>query len=341
MSKKRDTNIEFIRAISMFLVIGVHVAPKPCERSELFSAIFLAILLTCNSNFYMLSGQLNLKKSFETSLEYRNYYIKRFVTIIFPYATITVASILYEAWLNKERLGMRVLGDRTLRALMSTNAEIHFWFMYPLIGFIACAPFLAKMLNKMKDFEVNILFWLVIIWNAIFVYIGTDLGYGFCYSGCLFSGTTVVCFLGYYSERMINENNKKKWYLLGVIGFVIGIICRLNIPDRYQYANDLATTYLFFSMGVYTFLRREIRISNIILQKIISVLSKHAFTVYMVHWTVLRYISPKYVVFTGSNTRYFCTMVLVTFLISFVIAVAFDDLIFIPIQKLSTKKLEK
>lgn len=87
--KERNVNLDLIRVLSMLCVIALHTYPKPLASSVIFTTVFLNLLYTCNGNFYMLSGHLNLKGKFEKKSDYQNYYAKRFISIILPFLFIS------------------------------------------------------------------------------------------------------------------------------------------------------------------------------------------------------------------------------------------------------------
>ena len=109
---------------------------------------------------------------------------------------------------------------------MVNNSATHLWFMYPLIGMLISTPFLAKMFQTMKDQEIEIFFLVAILWNIVSIYLTLDIGVGFSYSGWILSGYIIYYFAGYFCKRIINDNNKKIMYTLGIIGFIVSVFGR-------------------------------------------------------------------------------------------------------------------
>ena len=89
MQKEKNVNLQLLRVISMFLVIGVHITPKPFGSIPTFQSAFSCFLLVCNGCFYMLSGRFALGKVFNEKDEYKEYYIKKAITIVFPYVLVS------------------------------------------------------------------------------------------------------------------------------------------------------------------------------------------------------------------------------------------------------------
>lgn len=87
---ERDVNLDFIRVLAMIFTVAIHIQPYPWgEAGALWNCIMTALLLSCNSFFYMLSGQLNLSQTFSEKKDYYRFYIKKAISILFPYAIYT------------------------------------------------------------------------------------------------------------------------------------------------------------------------------------------------------------------------------------------------------------
>lgn len=210
--------------------------------------------------------------------------------------------------------------------------------MYGLIGMLFGAPFLAKMVQSMSDWELNLLFGMGIAWNVISIYLCADFDIGFSYNCWLLSGWLIYFYAGYYCDRGVNDYNKKRIYILGISGFVITVLGRYLIADRYQNSTDLAVAYIVFTIAVYIFFEKEVVIRNDCLKKIIGFLSKYSFMVYMLHWNVLHKITP--IVVTEEST--FCKWIAeisVTFAILLLLSIILDVIIICPFQKLMKKFL--
>ena len=337
MKKNRNINLDFIRALSMLCVIGLHTSPKPLAENRIFTTVFYMLLLTCNANFYMLSGQLNLRKTFCTRQDYRNFYLKRLLSILLPYVLFTFLLTLWNMLAAGEGITVLLYLKNVYTDFMTDNIQIHLWFMYPLIGMILSAPFLSKMLNNMEDWELNILFGIGIAWNVISIYLTQDFGVGFSYSAWLLSSWMLLFFAGYYCYRIIRqEKSRKKWYWAGLICLAVNLLLSCLFPDNYKFSNDLAPTYVLFAMSAFLFMQAELNIKNPLLQSVIRFLSKHSFTVYCIHFDVARWITPCVVRGTGA-TLLFIESFAVTFVVSLLFAVILDGCILKPMQKALTK----
>lgn len=328
---ERNINCDLIRVICMLFVIGIHT-DRSFIKNPLLDVIVNTLLFTCNGMFYMLSGRFNLQKDFSHKGAYKKYYVNKVITILFPYLLLTCVLSLWDMLDAGTWNGIATYIKGTYTSLMNTNSTIHLWFMYPLIGMLLGAPFMAKMLYYMSDWELNLLFGIGIGWNIVSIYLTLDFEVGFLYSGWMLSGWVMLFFLGYYCSRIVNNTNKKFLYLLGAIGGLITVWGKYFIPDRYYNSLDLAVAFIGFTMAFYTFLDKEILIKNTYAKKVILFLAKYSFTIYMLHWHVLFKITSKIV--RGQSTV--CSWIIsifITVIICILLSVILDLLIISPIQR--------
>lgn len=294
MNRGRDVRYDVIRVTAMLFVIAVHVNPKPFNSFPWFKDVFDDIIYTCNGMFFMLSGLFAMKKTCSVKEEYGTYYKKKFLSILLPYVIMTFILYGYDFYQSGRVFSLRLFVEETINQLTALNIEHHLWFMYSLIGLLLSAPFFAKMLHAMSDWEVKLLFWMSIGWNAVSIYLINDLGWNFHYGKWLMASWTIYFFLGHFHDRIIHEENKKKWYVLGIAGFLVTVLWKYLLPIENHSAKDFAPAYTFWVIGLYTFLLYEVKISREWLKRLITFLAKHSFTVYMVHYVILEIIGQRF-----------------------------------------------
>ena len=331
MSRGRDVRYDVIRVVAMMFVIAVHVNPKPFNSIPWFKDIFDYVIYTCNGMFFMLSGFFNMKKEFSTKEDYAVYYKKKITSILIPYVIMTFLLYGYEYYQSERIFKLGLYVEETINQLTALNSEQHLWFMYSLIGLVMSAPFLGKMLHAMSDWELKLLFWLSIGWNAVSIYLINDLGWNFHYGKWLMASWTIYFFLGYFQNRMINQGNKKNWYLCGIVGFLITISWQYILPIENHSDKDFAPAYIFFVIAMYLFLLYEVSIKRTWVQKIVHYIAKHSFTVYMIHYLVIQLIGDRFYVGNSAKIGFVMTW-LCCLMISLMSAVIFDFIVEKTIQ---------
>lgn len=328
-NKPRSLKYDILRVAAMFLVIAVHSNPKPFSETSLTAYTFYTITYMCNGLFYMLSGALNLNKTFEEPEDYFIYYRNKVASILFPFL---VGSMLLSIYKYEGEFRLIWMINSILRDFLSGHTGTYLWFMYPLIGMILSTPFLSKMLHSMKDWELHILFSLGMLWQIFSVYLSSDLGISFGYSGWLLSSWCFHYFLGFYIRRILTPKNKPRFYMFAIPGFVITVLCCYFFNDSYKTPYSLAPAHILLVMGTFVFLTNEITIKNTFAQKLLLTLSTHSFTVYILHHIVKKEVEKFLTGFSSPLWKY-CLHFTLTFCFSFLLAFALNKLVFFPLQK--------
>lgn len=218
--------------------------------------------------------------------------------------------------------------------------------MYTLIGLLISTPFLTKLLYLLTDFEVKLFVIIAIVWNVFQIVIMSDIfGENFGFVGYIISGWLNYYILGYFSDRIIRT--KKNIIVIMVIAAICFLITNWQLiyfPSHAVNACDLSPIYTIFTLGLYLFLERVLIIKNNLLKKIIGFIARYTFSVYMIHIIVIQFLSEKTNVFDllGNMNQYlhYLWCVIITFIISFVLAVVIDNSILKIIKILCSKILD-
>lgn len=341
--KERALNYDFMRVLMSLFVICIHTSlPSYISDHKLLNNSIIVFLLQCNGIFYMISGKFNLSKSFECKKDYTSYYVNRFISIIVPYGIISCLLVLLNVIISKQPCNLNGYIYQCIEAFFSTNANNHLWFVTILIGILVSTPFLSKMLAAMKDDELKVLFGVGIAWNAIAIYLIMDLGLSFNISGWFLWGWIFVFFLGYFCDRIINDNNVKIVYCSGIIGFIISVLGRTYLKN-FQYSTDLSVAFILFTMSCYLLLQRHITTNNKIVKiafcpQIITYMAKYSFSAYMVHFFIINNITNKFITSNEGIIQYIL-FVLITFIISYIASILMSHILIRPIQKILLRLL--
>lgn len=339
---ERDVRYDVIRVVCMLFVIALHTGLS-FRTNDVSRAVIYTVLFVCNPLFYMISGVLNLRKSFCSKGDYKKYYWGKFVSILLPYVFATFLLNLWNICADGTWNGMELYIKTTYAAFMNRNKSIHLWFMYPLAGMLLSAPFMAKMLRNMSDWELNLLLFLAIAWNVVKIHLAQDVDIEFAYSGWLLPDWVIWFFAGYYCNRVINNADKKKTYILllwgGVCGGIVTVLGQVLLSGHYNHATEYAPAYIIFVMAVFVFMEK-INIQSQAFKKVITFLAKHSFMIYLLHWNVIR-ITAKIMDGYAPNIYRYLVSIVITFIMSTALSVTLDLLIIGPLQKLLNKVFYK
>ncbi len=346
-SLTRNGTDDLIRVISIIFVIMIHTAGNPWSDVPVLDAIVTTIIFFSNSFFFMLSGKYNISKQFNNPKDYAVYYKKKFVDILFPYilvsVMISVGTLLVRQDFGTDAIPMPVYYiNQSIKDLLINNNMTHFWFMFYLLGFIISAPFLSKMMNSMSDAEMNILFFMCMLYNFVAVLVFPFLKISFLYHGWFLDGWITHFFMGYYIYRVLKKqkNRQLKWLYVGAItGFILNVIGMTYVTDRFSNPTDIAPTFTLACVGVMAFLENNVTITNEYVLQLISFLAKNTFVAFMVHFVITFKITPYITAKLPPYLSYFGS-VMVTAVLSFIVSY-FMGIIIINPCKIWLRKLLK
>ena len=336
--KQRNANYDLMRCLAMIMVIMVHVPSKPFSGHPVLSNAFLVLIFTCNSLFYMLSGVLNLSKTFDKKEDYLLYYKKKTVEIVLPYVVFTLLLTLWGFVRVRKSFTLGSFLGEFYRDIMGENASGHLWFMYALMGMLLAAPFLAKMLQSLSDWALKLLLGLAIGWNIVGIYLTTDFGVTFAYTNWFLYGWIIHFVSGYAVYRLIPvDKEPKKLYIAAVAGFILNTACMCLFSDNFQYSTDLSPLFLVWGMGAWAFLARHPRIRNPRVAHVLQRIAKYSYLVYLVHFNVLYDIILPRIPSVPTAAGSFIFYTLATLFVSLFGCFFFDLLLISPAQRMLRK----
>ncbi|MCR4890697.1 MAG: acyltransferase [Lachnospiraceae bacterium] len=283
-SSKRIFYFDIVRVIAMFLVIGVHavgsIAPYAPENA--FSKGLAGVLDSLNSLgvpiFFALSGYFLLNQQIRDFLKW---YKKHILHIIIPFALYAIGYVVY--FVGYEQHNPMMIPVAYVRGLLCNEIHPTHWFVYAIIGLYFATPPLSRMFQAMTDREVRIIYWGSIS-LFLFSFLLSRWGLSFAVNQFVFNATNLFAYInGYCANRICHLRpfdflSKYKWGFILV--FLIGM----------QYYRDFS---LFSTLAVALLLippqNNNLHYPNII-KKVITLLSRHSYSIYLVHVAVLSFI---------------------------------------------------
>lgn len=294
---KRNTKIDFLRIISMLLVIVIHVCNCYCrsfniisKTSYYFSSAINILSRISVPIFFMISGALLATKE-QTKEKYKTRIIKNIIIL----AAWTIIYLLWEYFY----LGIKY---KDFYNVLLAPKRAHLWFMYAIIGIYIAQPFISKMLNNLNKDEKKLF---IILWLIV-----CGLKIGFKYQIPII-GTTY--YLGYfvigsiiYNEINNNEEKYKKYNIYLILSFIIpmiiSIITTYIISSKYNinYKGLMEYSKLLImipSISIYILVLINYKSNS----KIILELSKYSLGIYLVHGIYLDIIKNIFNIYNVSS----------------------------------------
>lgn len=160
---RRYDYMDWLRALSIFVVVGIHVVSKIINSSTTddwiwhFANIFDAGLRWCVPVFFMLSGALLLTRDKKESVS--EFLKKRLSKVVIP---LIFWSIVYTMY-NIFELEESYTAYEIVVQFLTDDIYYHLWFLYTITGLYIMAPFLKLLVQHMdkKTFQALLLFWII------------------------------------------------------------------------------------------------------------------------------------------------------------------------------------
>lgn len=320
---KRNANDDLIRIIAAILVIMIHTKGKPWEGHVVINGIFTTIISVCNGLFFMLSGKYNLKIRFNSVSDYLDFYKKRFWSIIIPFAVVSVGWAYWHMYENEMNFSFILFIKVFIFDIVSGNANTYLWFMYTLIPLLLATPFLSKMLNAMKNWELHVLAGIGLSFHFFVINICADFGIGY-YGGYFFIwGWLYYFFLGYYLDRVSNCKMDFNLFWIGIIGLIVNVIGIDYYSSNYFQATDYSVPFMMFVISVYILFGKWIKIYNKTLKLELFKCGRCTYWIYLVHYYIKNQITQSAIGINSGVVAY-VMKVIVTFVLSLLAASIFN-----------------
>lgn len=312
MPMNNSNNSQFISLASVLSAIAV-VTLHTNGCFWLFSATerywFSANIIECICYFavpvfFMITGAVNL--DFFEKYSIKTFYWKRIKKTVIPYVAWSLIGLLYLVCLGEKDISEISLGS-VIRGLSEFNIISIFWFFGPLFGVYLCMPLFAGVKKELKN---SVYLWLTIIafaFNVFFPFIIKVLciNYTFPLSLTVGSGYLIYIMVGYLVyKNEIPLITRIIVYILSIGGLLIHIVGTYKLSMEQgsiveTYKGYIAVPCVLYSVGVFVFIKQLsliLKFENV--RRLISILSKYTFSLYLMQWFMLHYIGH----YTSINT---------------------------------------
>lgn len=277
-------SFDILRIIACVMIVAMHAPLPGSEENSLFLSSLSYLTVPGIGLFFMLSGALLLP----VRTNVRTFFRKRFLKIAIPTLGWTLLYLIVGIFASGTPFSLQVL----LSVPFSAQGNPTFWFIYTLLGLYLLAPVLSRWLETASHAEL--VFYLG-LWGISLCYplLRNVLDINVSETGALyyFSGYAGYFVLGYYL-RNYPEKIRFIWLLpMLVVSYAAPVVCKLKpIPvDFYD---------VFWSLSIFVVIQCIFLWKLVImlipaqgwpsLNSLIARVSSLTFTVYLVHFFVVR-----------------------------------------------------
>ncbi len=293
----KDFRLDILRTIACVMVVFIHVANYYCRAfSEISSVSYLASVIfntVCRVSvpiFFMLSGMLLLRRPVDLKKNTKRI-LEKLVYLVFITGIYLLWDIFYMGKTNINYLGLISNPERKL-----------LWFMYAIIGLYVALPFIRRMVENMTKQE-DVLF--IVLWVALCggvhllnFFFRLNVVYPVAIiNGAYYLGYFVMGhIIGKYKEdieaRLSKVKVKMLMWLLCLASFTATVLftylTSLSSERYYKYFFQYKSLFIIiasvlFFLLIYTSCKNK---EN----KLVSLISKHSFEIYLFHGIVLDFV---------------------------------------------------
>ena len=239
--KKRNVGFDFIRILSIFLVVVIHsnVAYLATDKGTVgWHVIMLctSLCLVAVPLFFMVSGALLLDTNDVISI--KDLFFKRILKQALPFLVWSLVYVVARIIMGKISFSFSAFSD-----LLHQPAYYQFWFMYSLFAIYLLLPILQVIVLKLEKKHIEYLLIIWIVFSTLFPMLQKFLP-GFAISShvdlILCEGYIGYFLLGYYLKKYHAKISAKKSLPIAFVGlFLTG----LSSVIEYNVCTNKAISY--------------------------------------------------------------------------------------------------
>lgn len=297
MEKKREIYFDYLRIVSIFCVIGIHIVAKSWyntptkELSWQILNIYDSLFRFCVPIFIMISGALFLNK--DKKIEIKTLFKKNILRIFIALVFWSFIYAVFKNLITYKGINKFVL-DKILNAFLMGHH--HLWFLSTILGIYLAMPLLKKICEDRKLEKYLII--LSFIHTSLIPFLMNLKIFDLIFNDTIFmleiplaTGYVGYYLLGHYLNTYNISNKKEKYiYVLGMCSLVFTILITslssvkvlrpIDTYYEYLYANTYVLSVSIFILFKYRI--SKIKISEKLKNKVVK-LSNLVFGIYLVH----------------------------------------------------------
>lgn len=302
-ANKKVYYIEVLRALATVAVVVLHVASNNWygyygSHAWIVFTIYAGLMKFCVPVFFMISGALFLRKEKETS-------IKRLFThnILRLVVFLLVWSFVYQLYQLLVVDGMRDYSEVLKTAVKNIglgNTQVHFWFIYAIIGLYLLVPVLQIFTKHAGKQQVRYALILCFVFASLLPFLQSFPVFAPVSNNLSKLNVQAVCgyvgffLLGHYFHSCEQSRRERSgWYLAGIIGLVTSIAATCYLCVKNNAVVETCFSYTFpgivcFSGAVYVWVQsHEGWFQKAVIYRTVTALSKYSLGIYAVHMLAL------------------------------------------------------
>ncbi|MGI2327678.1 acyltransferase [Planococcus sp. YIM B11945] len=292
---KRYDYMDWLRVLSIFAVVGIHVSSKiinsapPTEWAWQYAHVINSALRWCVPIFFMLSGALLLTRRPADSIW--DFLKKRLTKAFIP---LLFWSCIYIAYRVFEQGHSYTLWEM-VKLILSEDVYYHLWFLYTIIGLYVMAPFLQILVHNInqKAFLYFLGFWF--LFSGVFPFFPKFFEFEMAFTAGLFEPYIGYFMLGAYLMRYpISKKRLPLLAALAAIGYVVTWYGTLYVTEQEGKFDDFFYEHFYPNnvvISLFIFVLFQHLAPRIKSSPLITRLSTATLGIYVIHPLVQIYLN--------------------------------------------------
>lgn len=303
--KERDYSLDFLRVISMILVIFIHMSNFYCRAfgdisdiSYMGATIFNGLARISVPIFFMISGALLIKGEHDDKK-----YKKRILTYVLILLFWNLAYYFWNVFYIKDT----VFNIKDLVESLFIPTKRHLWFMYAIIGIYIVLPFIQSMFKNMDDKlkKLYMYLWLGLCGGVYMITLllgrSSTIDYPIpLIQNAYYLGYFIAGYIIYeHINKLANKKTLKYWVIYIVSSVVIiGSTYILSMEFNKYYESMFAYRSIFMmlasiSMFIIVVVNKD-KILNKGVIKVLNFVSPYSFGIYLTHVLFLNLLTENF-----------------------------------------------
>ena len=222
--------LDFLRAFAVLAVIIIHTAAKFKEINSLNSLVYVNVFIDVFSHFavpvFILISGIVLSYNYFENVNYKSYYIKRFLSIIPQYLFFSLFYLVFSVVMGHRNPSF----SKAIDLIITGESSYHLWFFILLIQFYLIYPLLIKLYFLcLSRHKLSLFIILPLIIQILFYFLSVFLPPPY--------NKNISSIIDFYIHNVFISN---------IFYFVLGIHFGRNIKSMKNYINNINNIILFY-----------------------------------------------------------------------------------------------
>lgn len=289
--KRQRQELNYIRALAIIGIVGIHVISSLCDSAELNSGNYIMVTLLesifrmCLPAFFILSGALLIPSQI-TNI--KDFYKKR-ITKIIP--DFLFAALLFTILHNINSSPFEIVKIYVL-GLINVDIFTTFWFVYVILALYLITPFISKMVHSLNNREKMYMIIIILMSFLVQTFCFNVKSTSYIIDNLMFTSNPGFFLLGgLIADLNIKKTKQREWMLMISMIISVAAIIIIRLGSGYISKNIYSNSIFMAIMAIDFFLIFSLDCFSVssciskwrILSRLLDGISSLSYLIYLFH----------------------------------------------------------